>query len=89
MPCTIRGSASRSRRRPPALAHACSHTARFVAFVAGSIAALLLVVTLIDERLLERDLFGRQLVWCARFRGATGLVACAQAPLRLLQSQFP
>lgn len=40
-----------------------SHVARFVAFVAGSVAALLLVVTLIDERLLERDLFGRQLVW--------------------------
>jgi hypothetical protein len=35
-----------------------------VSFVAGSAAALLLVFTLIDERLLERDLFGRQLVWC-------------------------
>ena len=41
----------------------CSHVARFVAFVAGSVAALLLCVTFIDERLLERDLFGRQLVW--------------------------
>ena len=28
-----------------------------------AVAALLLFVTLIDERLLERDLFGRQLVW--------------------------
>lgn len=45
---------------PPFL---CSHTARLVAFVAGSVAALLLVATLIDERLLERDLAGRQLVW--------------------------
>lgn len=41
----------------------CSHAARFVAFVAGSVAALLLVMTLLDERLLERDLLGRQLVW--------------------------
>ncbi|KAI3424722.1 hypothetical protein D9Q98_008111 [Chlorella vulgaris] len=40
-----------------------SHAARFVAFVAGSVAALLLVMTLLDERLLERDLLGRQLVW--------------------------
>jgi Tfp pilus assembly protein PilZ len=39
--------------------------ARFVAFVAGSAEALLLFVTLLDERLLERDLFGRQIVWCA------------------------
>ncbi len=41
----------------------CSHVARFVAFVAGSAEALLLFVTLLDERLLERDLFGRQIVW--------------------------
>lgn len=50
---------------PPTLASGRSHAARFVAFVAGSAAALLLCVTLLDERLLERDLFGRQLVWCA------------------------
>ena len=43
----------------------CSNVARFVAFVAGSAEALLLVVTLLDERLLERDLFGRQIVWWA------------------------
>lgn len=52
-----------AHRWPRAPFPARSHAARFVAFVAGSIAALLLVVTLIDERLLERDLFGRQLVW--------------------------
>ena len=34
--------------------------ARFVSFVAGSAAAVLLFLTLLDERLLERDLFGRQ-----------------------------
>ena len=56
------------RLRPPAPSRALlfllrSHVARFVAFVAGSVAALLLCVTFIDERLLERDLFGRQLVW--------------------------
>jgi hypothetical protein len=37
--------------------------ARFVAFVSGSFAALLLALALIDERLLERDLLGRQIVW--------------------------
>lgn len=44
----------------------CSHVARFVAFVSGSFAALLLALALVDERLLERDLMGRQLVWCVR-----------------------
>ncbi|GAB4821600.1 hypothetical protein N2152v2_008646 [Parachlorella kessleri] len=43
--------------------HALSHVARFVAFVSGSFAALLLALALIDERLLERDLLGRQIVW--------------------------
>ncbi len=41
----------------------CSHVARFVAFVSGSFAALLLALAFIDERLLERDLLGRQIVW--------------------------
>lgn len=44
--------------------HALSHVARFIAFVAGSFAAVLIALTLADERLLERDLFGsRQTVW--------------------------
>ncbi|KAL6780039.1 ATG9 [Auxenochlorella protothecoides x Auxenochlorella symbiontica] len=42
---------------------AISHVARFVAFVAGSFAALLLLLTLVDGRLLERDLLGRHVVW--------------------------
>ena len=42
-----------------------SHCARFVAFVAGSFAALLLFTALLDDDLLERHLFGRNLVWCA------------------------
>lgn len=44
--------------------YAASHVARFVAFVAGSFAALLIALTLVDERILERDLAGgRQTVW--------------------------
>ena len=40
-----------------------SQCGRLVAFVAGSFAAVLLAATLVDERLLERDLGGRQIVW--------------------------
>lgn len=41
-----------------------SHISKFVAFVAGSFAALLLALTVADERFLERELFwGRQTVW--------------------------
>ena len=40
-----------------------SHVAKFVAFLTGSFAALLLFVALIDDDLLERHLFGRNLVW--------------------------
>ncbi|KAK9829634.1 hypothetical protein WJX72_006986 [[Myrmecia] bisecta] len=42
---------------------ALSHVAKFVAFIAGSFAALLLFLTLMDEVLLERPLYGRNLVW--------------------------
>lgn len=37
--------------------------AKFVAFLAGSFAALLLFMALVDDTLLERHLFGRNLVW--------------------------
>ena len=40
-----------------------SSIAKFVAFIAGSFAALLLFVTLMDDDLLERHLFHRNLVW--------------------------
>ena len=40
-----------------------SHVAKFVAFLMGSFAALLLFVALLDDDLLERHLFGRNLVW--------------------------
>ena len=40
-----------------------SHMAKFVAFLAGSFAALLLFMALVDDTLLERHLFGRNLVW--------------------------
>lgn len=44
---------------------ALTHLANFVAFIAGSFAALLLFMTLMDDFLLERDLFGRHVVWSA------------------------
>ncbi len=40
-----------------------THVARFVAFITGSFAALLLFLALIDEVMLEREIFGRQVVW--------------------------
>jgi len=46
-----------------------AHTARFLAFVAGSFAALLLFAAAIDESLLERSLGGRQIVWWVAVTG--------------------
>lgn len=43
--------------------HTVAHIARFVAFVTGSFTALLLLVTMLDETLLERPLLGRHIVW--------------------------
>jgi hypothetical protein len=44
--------------------HAISHIARFVAFITGSFAAVLIALTLSDERILEYDLaVGRQTLW--------------------------
>jgi len=41
-----------------------SHMARFVAFVAGSFAAILIGLTIFEEGLLEKDLMaGKQTVW--------------------------
>lgn len=58
--------------------YALSHVARFVAFVAGSFAAVLIALTLADERLLERDLaYGRQLVWWLALLGV--ILAAARA----------
>ena len=42
---------------------AMTQLANFVSFIAGSFAALLLFMTLMDDFLLERDLFGRHVVW--------------------------
>ena len=39
-----------------------AHVAKFVAFIAGSFAALLLAVALYEDTLLERHLFGHTLV---------------------------
>jgi len=44
--------------------HAVSHIARFIAFIVGSFAAVLIALTLADERLLEYDFAaGRQTLW--------------------------
>ncbi|KAG7667053.1 hypothetical protein Ndes2526B_g04460 [Nannochloris sp. 'desiccata'] len=44
--------------------HAVSHIARFIAFITGSFAAVLIALTLADERLLEYDFAaGRQTLW--------------------------
>jgi len=40
-----------------------AQAARFVAFIAGSFAALFLGAALVDDQLLERRLAGRTLVW--------------------------
>ena len=40
-----------------------SSAAKFIAFIAGSFAALLLFLALMDDTLLERHLYGRNLVW--------------------------
>jgi len=41
---------------------AVAHVGKFVAFIAGSFAALLLALALVEDTLLERHLFGRTLV---------------------------
>ncbi|KAG1681142.1 hypothetical protein FOA52_015585 [Chlamydomonas sp. UWO 241] len=58
--------------------HMLASLARFVAFVTGSFAALLLLLTALDETLLERPLFGRHLVW---WLAAIGIVLTASRGL--------
>ncbi len=41
---------------------AAAHVGKFVAFIAGSFAALLLALAMVEDTLLERHLFGRTLV---------------------------
>ncbi|MEW5298047.1 MAG: hypothetical protein WDW36_001210 [Sanguina aurantia] len=43
--------------------HSVVNIARFTAFITGSLTALLLFMTALDETLLERPLFGRHVVW--------------------------
>ncbi len=45
------------------------HFAKFVSFVAGSFAALLLGLSLLDENLLEVPLGGRNVVWWLAMTG--------------------
>ena len=52
-----------------------SLAAKLVAFLAGSLAALLLVLAVLDERLLELSLMGHSLVWYAAVCGAVLAVA--------------
>jgi uncharacterized membrane protein YdcZ (DUF606 family) len=49
--------------------HHTPQVAKFVSFVAGSFAALLLVVSLLDENLLEVPMGGRNLVWWLALTG--------------------
>ncbi|KAK9845371.1 hypothetical protein WJX81_004761 [Elliptochloris bilobata] len=56
---------------------ALNHAARFVAFVAGSFAALLLFAALVDDVLLERHLFGRTIVWWGAVLGVVLAVSRA------------
>jgi autophagy-related protein 9 len=60
-----------------------SHISRFVAFVAGSFAALLLALTITDERFLERELVGgRQTVW---WLALLGVVLAASRSLIVME----
>ncbi len=70
---TLLGSIGRTGISPGCLdGLSCAlQVAKFVAFVAGSFAALLLGITLLDEQLLERPLAGRLLVW---WLATTGIV---------------
>lgn len=68
-----------------------NHAARFVAFVAGSFAALLLFAALVDDVLLERHLFGRTIVWCGTVsfsRVFEGTAGSAVLSAELLESRF-
>jgi hypothetical protein len=51
--------------------------AKFVSFVAGSFAALLLGLSLLDENLLEVPLGGRNVVWWLALTGILLTVRCA------------
>ena len=70
--------------------HAAAHVARFVAFVTGSLAALLLLAAALDDRLLESPLYGRHVVWwvaglglvLAAARGVAGDGPAAEAGSR-------
>ncbi|KAG2498771.1 hypothetical protein HYH03_003510 [Edaphochlamys debaryana] len=64
-------------------AHTLAAVARFVVFVTGSFVALLLIMTFLDESLLERPLLGRQVVW---WLGTMGLILAA---CRTLVSEEP
>lgn len=49
--------------------HSALQVAKFVAFVAGSFAALLLGLSFLDENLLEVPMAGRNLVWWLALTG--------------------
>ena len=64
-----------------------NHAARFVAFVAGSFAALLLFAALVDDVLLERHLFGRTVVWCVLARGSLDRMSSGRTVLSALHGK--
>jgi autophagy-related protein 9 len=59
--------------------HAVSHIARFIAFITGSFAAVLIALTLADERILEYDFAaGRQTLW---WLGLVGVILAVSRAL--------
>ncbi|GLC35368.1 hypothetical protein PLESTB_000572200 [Pleodorina starrii] len=63
--------------------HTLAALARFMVFVTGSFVALLLMMTFLDESLLERPLLGRQVVWWL------GTMTVVLAACRTLVSEEP
>ncbi|GAB2223279.1 hypothetical protein Droror1_Dr00017419 [Drosera rotundifolia] len=54
--------------------------AKFIAFIAGGCAAVLIMVAFLDESLLEGHIFGRNLLWYAAVFGAITAVSRAAIP---------
>lgn len=58
--------------------------AKFVAFVAGSFAALLLGLSFLDENLLEVPMAGRNLVWWLALTGILLTIRCVHSSVWML-----
>lgn len=67
----------------------CMQIAKFVSFVAGSFAALLLGLSLLDENLLEVPLGGRNVVWWLALTGVLLTIRWVNLPFIHLLSAVP